>query len=100
MFLTKKLTNGYNGKITKSGEKSSVSENEFQKWRNNLVTDPNILGGETVFPNSRLSVSHIGRLLERGELKEIILEDYPYLCQTDLEFASIYVKNKLYGGNK
>ena len=92
MLLTKKVPNGCNSNITQAGVKSSASENEFKKWRNNLVTDPNILGGETVFPNSRLSVSHIGRLLERGELKEIILEDYPYLSQTDLEFASIYVK--------
>ena len=50
------------------------------------------MGGETVFPGSRLTVRHIGAMLERGESPEIIREDYPYLSEEDLKFAHLYVK--------
>lgn len=64
----------------------------FKDWEKRLVTDSNIMGGETVFPNSRLTVRRVGAMLERGESSEVIGEDYPYLSQEDLEFAQIYVK--------
>jgi uncharacterized protein (DUF433 family) len=64
----------------------------FKDWQKRLVTDSNIMGGETVFPNSRLTVRRIGSMLERGESSEVIREDYPYLSQEDLEFAQIYVR--------
>ncbi len=64
----------------------------FNRWKNSLVTNPAIMGGETVFPNSRLTVRHIGTMLERGELKEVIQEDYPYLSDEDIEFALLYVR--------
>lgn len=64
----------------------------FETWKKSLVSDPAIMGGETVFPGSRLTVRHVGGMLERGELSSIILEDYPYLSQEDIEFAPIYVK--------
>jgi uncharacterized protein (DUF433 family) len=44
------------------------------------VTDIKIMGGETVFPNSRLTVRRIGLLLQNGESIDEIKEDYPYLC--------------------
>ncbi|ELR97661.1 DUF433 domain-containing protein [Gloeocapsa sp. PCC 73106] len=65
---------------------------EFNQWKAGLVSDPNIKGGEIVFSNSRLSVAHIGGMLEKGESFKVILEDYPYLTQKDLNFASLYVK--------
>ncbi|WP_448269873.1 DUF433 domain-containing protein [Nostoc sp. DSM 114159] len=64
----------------------------FQAWKENLVSDPNIMGGETVFPNSRLTVRHIGSMLDRGESLEVIHEDYPYLTEEDIKFAQVYVK--------
>ncbi len=64
----------------------------FSEWKSNLVTNSNIMGGQTVFPNSRLSVNHIGKMIERGESKEVIQEDYPYLSELDLEFAPLYLK--------
>jgi uncharacterized protein (DUF433 family) len=64
----------------------------FAAWRERLVSDPDILGGELVFPNSRLSVRHIGEILERGELPDAVREDYPYLADEDLELARLYVK--------
>lgn len=64
----------------------------FTLWKKRLVSEPNIMGGETVFPGSRLTVRHIGAMLERGESPEIICEDYPYLSEEDLKFAHLYVK--------
>ncbi|MBD2519903.1 DUF433 domain-containing protein [Nostoc sp. FACHB-973] len=66
--------------------------NCFQLWKENLVSDPNIMGGEAVFPNSRLTVRHIGSMLDRGESIETIHEDYPYLTEEDIKFAQVYVK--------
>jgi uncharacterized protein (DUF433 family) len=64
----------------------------FETWQSTLISDPNILGGETVFPNSRLSVQRIGSSLERGETLTVLREDYPYLTDEDFHFARIYVK--------
>jgi len=65
---------------------------EFERWKGNLVTNPDIMGGEVVFPSSRLTVRRIGGMLERGESPEAILEDYPYLSHEDLELARLYVR--------
>lgn len=65
---------------------------QFNEWKSHLVTDPNIMGGQTVFPDSRLSVHHIGKIIERGESIQAIQEDYPYLSELDLKFAPLYVK--------
>jgi uncharacterized protein (DUF433 family) len=65
---------------------------EFESWKAGLETSPDVLGGETVFPDSRLSVRGIGGRLERGESADAILEDYEYLTERDLEFAQLYVR--------
>lgn len=65
---------------------------QFNEWKSHLVTDPNIMGGHTVFPNSRLSVHHIGKIIERGESIQAIQEDYPYLSELDLKFSPLYAK--------
>ena len=64
----------------------------FNRWKQRLATDPGIMGGEAVFPGSRLTVRHVGGMLERGESPDVILEDYPYLSREDLEFARTYVR--------
>ncbi|MDJ0572512.1 MAG: DUF433 domain-containing protein [Pleurocapsa sp. MO_192.B19] len=65
---------------------------QFNQWKSNLVSDPKIMGGQTVFPNSRLSVQHIGKIIDRGESLQEVREDYPYLSDLDLKFAPLYVK--------
>jgi uncharacterized protein (DUF433 family) len=66
----------------------------FAAWRDSLVFDPDIMCGEAVFPNSRLSVSHVGRMRKRGAPVTEILEDYPYLNEQDVRFAAEYVDSK------
>ncbi len=64
----------------------------FLTWKEDLTSDPEIMGGAETFPNSRLTVQHIGRMLERGVDAQEILEDYPYLDRSDLEFARLFVR--------
>jgi uncharacterized protein (DUF433 family) len=70
---------------------SSVSE-PFEAWERRLVMRPEILGGEPVFPRSRLAVRHIGGMLERGVPRSEILEDYPYLTPSDLDFSLRFMR--------
>lgn len=63
----------------------------FAKWKKKLVVRDDILGGEPVFPNSRLAVRHIGEMARRGAAVKEILEDYPYLDEQDIEFAKQFV---------
>jgi uncharacterized protein (DUF433 family) len=62
----------------------------FERWKRTLVTRDDILGGETVFPRSRLSVRHVGEMLKRGEDIAVVREDYPNLSDEDIEFAPLY----------
>lgn len=63
---------------------------EFEAWREALVTRDDILGGEPVFPGSRLAVRHIGEMLARGADPAELREDYPYLGERDIEFARLF----------
>ncbi len=65
---------------------------DYRAWKATLVEDPDIMGGSTLFPGSRLTVHHIGGMQERGIDPQEILEDYPYLNQQDLDFAQIFVR--------
>lgn len=60
-------------------------------WKEKLVTDPQIMGGATVFPGSRLTVTHIGQMVYRGAWHSDILKDYPYLTEDDLVHASRFL---------
>ena len=68
----------------------------FLEWKKHLRADPDYMGGTTTFPNTRLTVRHIGGMLERHayaeEIVAEILEDYPYLNSQDLEFAHLFVR--------
>lgn len=63
----------------------------FNRWKDQLVVSPEILGGEPVFPKSRLAVRRVGALALR-ESVAVILEDYPYLSGQDVEFARLYTR--------
>jgi uncharacterized protein (DUF433 family) len=79
-------------KVGEIGQELQTLIDQFEAWKVKLVNNPNILGGETVFPGSRLSVQRIGGSLERGETLEVLREDYPYLTDKDFDFARIFVK--------
>jgi uncharacterized protein (DUF433 family) len=64
---------------------------DFAKWKRKLVERADILGGEPVFPRSRLAVRHIGEMARRGASVAEILEDHPNLSEQDVEFAKRFV---------
>jgi uncharacterized protein (DUF433 family) len=63
---------------------------DFEAWRGALVTRGDILGGEPVFPGSRLAVRHIGEMLARGASPDEVREDHPQLTERDVEFARLF----------
>ena len=63
----------------------------FDEWKRELVECTKILGGEPVFPSSRLAVRHVGEMARRGASVEEIIQDYPYLSRQDVEFAKQFV---------
>ncbi len=64
----------------------------FNAWKQKLSVSEEVLGGEPVFPDSRLAVRRVGGLVERGEAVEAILDDYPYLDDNDVKFAALYTR--------
>lgn len=63
---------------------------DFEKWKKKLVEREDVLGGEPVFPKSRLAVRHIGEMARRGAPIEEIVSDHPNLSKQDVEFAMRY----------
>src|SRR5262249_45683910 len=68
------------------------AKRRFEAWKAKLVCSPDILGGEPVFPGSRLAVRHVGGMLLRGASLKEIHEDYPYLSGEDIAFAKLYME--------
>jgi uncharacterized protein (DUF433 family) len=64
----------------------------YETWKRRLVEDERILGGEPVFPKSRLAVRHVGGLRLKGTSAADIREDYHYLGGEDIEFAKLFAK--------
>ena len=65
----------------------------FRAWEDKrVVRDPSVLAGEPVFRGTRLSVRHIGGMLDRGESAKAIREDYPRLSAKDLVFSQLLVR--------
>lgn len=64
----------------------------FVVWKNKLVTDDRILGGEPVFPHGRLAVRQVGGMVRKGAPLADLREDYPYLTDEDMEFARMYTR--------
>lgn len=64
----------------------------FVAWKEQLTSEPGIMGGSETFPGHRLTVRRIGDALERGVSMDELREDYPYLTEQDFEFARLFVR--------
>jgi uncharacterized protein (DUF433 family) len=66
----------------------------FEAWRRSRVSvSPEVLGGEPTFTNSRLAVRRVGGMLLEDDSPEVrteLRQDYPYLDDTDLDYAMVY----------
>jgi|GEM_PF-3654358 len=76
---------------------------DFRKWMSlieeysetldeNVVTDPDIMGGVPTIKGTRVPVYTISALVERGSIVEEIKEDYPYLTDRAIEAAVLYAR--------
>ena len=65
----------------------------YEHWKaTRVVVDLQVLGGEPTFPESRLAIRRVGELLLGGVPNAEIRDDYPYLTDEDLRFASLYTR--------
>lgn len=68
---------------------------EKMNWRDHIHTDPTVLLGKPVLKGTRLSVEVILDLFEQGWSKEMILESYPKLTETNIKAVFAYLKSRL-----
>lgn len=87
-----KLDLGTGWVLDLSAVESAVTERleAFEAWKAQLGSSGSVLAGEPVFAGSRLAVRRIGDALRHGVSRAELLEDYPYLDDTDLDFARLY----------
>jgi uncharacterized protein (DUF433 family) len=64
----------------------------FARGKRRVVSTPDILGGESVFEGTRISVRHVGELAKKGFSLATLLEDFPRLSEADVEFARIFAE--------
>lgn len=57
-----------------------------------ITENDGVLGGEAVFRDTRLSVLHVGKMVDKGEKIGDIRADYPYLTEDDVKFAQLYYR--------
>lgn len=62
----------------------------FLRGRSRVVSRPDVLSGEPVFRETRISVRFVGERAKREPL-EALLEDYPALRPEDIDYARMYV---------
>jgi uncharacterized protein (DUF433 family) len=63
----------------------------YVQWDAKLERNPDILGGEAVFPGTRSSVFRVGRLRETYTLQQV-KEEYPHLQEVDILMAEYWIK--------
>ena len=64
-------------------------------WRDHIHTDPTVLLGKPTLKGTHLSVEVILDLFEQGWSKEMILESYPKLTETNIKAVFAYLKSHL-----
>jgi uncharacterized protein (DUF433 family) len=62
----------------------------LRRARATIISDPDIMGGNPVFHDTRLPVHLIAALLERGETEAELMQDYPRLTPEMVRLAPLY----------
>jgi len=76
--------------LAEVAEEIAPRVNLYAEGLSRIEEKEGVLGGETVFRGTRLSVRHIGKMYDGGETVGAIIADYPYLHENDIEFARLY----------
>lgn len=64
----------------------------YERARDLIVSDPDIMGGTPVIRGTRITAQAILGRINAGDAIASILEDYPYLDQETVEAAALYAK--------
>jgi uncharacterized protein (DUF433 family) len=65
----------------------------YVELRERLVdVDPEVCGGEPVITGTRMPVRSLARLIELGETREVLREDYPWLTEDSFELAPLWAQ--------
>lgn len=65
----------------------------YVELREQLVeVNPEVCGGEPVIRETRMPVRSLARLIELGETREVLREDYPFLPEESFELAPLWAK--------
>ncbi|OQX77225.1 MAG: hypothetical protein B6D64_08575 [Bacteroidetes bacterium 4484_276] len=67
-------------------------------WKENIITDKNILLGKPIIKGTRLSVDHLIGLLAQGWSEKQILDNFPRLTHDDLKAIFRYVQECMKDG--
>lgn len=62
-------------------------------WKENIISDPNVLLGKPIIKGTRISVELILELLECGWSEKMILESYPNISEDSLRSVFSYLKD-------
>jgi uncharacterized protein (DUF433 family) len=65
-------------------------------WRERIAVDPKVLVGKPVIKGTRLAVEFIVDLLAAGWTQKQILDNYPHICQEDIQACLAYAAELLH----
>jgi len=68
----------------------SSPRNEAAKYKDRIVRDRRICGGEAVFKGTRVTLTTVLASLADGDSIEVILRDFPSLAPQDVHAAIAY----------
>jgi len=69
--------------------------NGFPDFRDRIIVDEKVMGGQPVIKGTRVPIKLILHLLSQGCTIEDILEDYPFLTREDILAAQAYAADVL-----
>lgn len=65
-------------------------------WRERIAADPQGVVGKPVSEDTRLAVEFVVELLAAGWTQQQILDDYPHICQEDVQAWLAYAAEVLH----
>lgn len=74
-------------------EQAMQRARHYVELRERLVeVNPEVRGGVPVIAGTRMPVRSLARLIELGETREVLREDYPFLPEESFELAPLWAK--------
>jgi len=70
----------------------AASLRQLRRARSLVVTDPEILGGDPVFRDTRVPVHGIAAMLDQGSTEADILKAYPRITSEMVRVAPVYAQ--------